>query len=140
MFGIHSLPKLLNHFKKSNSTLSVIHSHIVVVSPRRFSNISVISHVNHTANTASIFSRYLTHSAVAHCNVKPTNQTQNIGEYDTLTEYHAYDMIHKLSDNDRKSLSKALNKYESEKIKSKFQGNFWSVYFKKLCHSLNTVH
>lgn len=137
MFGIHSLPKLLKHFTKSNSTLSVIHSHIVVVSPRRFSNISVISHVNHTTNTASIFSRYLTHSAVTHCNVKPTNQTQNIGEYDTLTEYHAYDMIHKLSDNDRKSLSKALNKYESEKIKSKFQGNCWSVYFKK--HSLKTL-
>lgn len=51
-----------------------------------------------------------------------TNPTSNIGEYDTLTEYQAYDMIHKLSDNDRLSLSKALNNYESDKIKTKFQG------------------
>lgn len=51
-----------------------------------------------------------------------TKATSNIGEYDTLTEYQAYDMIHKLSDNDRTSLLGALNKYGSEKIKSKLQG------------------
>lgn len=52
----------------------------------------------------------------------PAKKTTNIGEYDTLTEYQAYDMIHKLSDSDRVSLSSALNKFDSELIKSKFQG------------------
>lgn len=52
----------------------------------------------------------------------PAKNTTNIGEYDTITEYQAYDMIHKLSDKDRASLSSALNKFDSELIKSKFQG------------------
>lgn len=51
------------------------------------------------------------------------NQPPNIGDFDTLTEYQAYDMIHKLSEKDRVSLSKALSKFDSEKTKSKFQGN-----------------
>lgn len=55
-------------------------------------------------------------------NVTNTKGATDIGENDTLTEYQAYDMIHKLSDNERVSLSSALNKYDSEKIKSKFQG------------------
>lgn len=47
----------------------------------------------------------------------------SIGEYDTLTEYHALDILIKLSDNDRNALKKALSKYDSDQIKSKFQGN-----------------
>lgn len=94
---------------------------------------SVISHVKDTAHTTGVSYRYLTSSA-AHNGEKSSSaadQTRSIGEYDTLTEYHAYDMIHKLSDNDRASLSKALNRYGSEKVKSKLQGNFRSMYFEK---------
>lgn len=53
-----------------------------------------------------------------------SEQTPKVGE---LTEYHAFDMIHKLSDNDRKSLSKALSRYDSEKTKSKFQGKLAAI-------------
>lgn len=59
----------------------------------------------------------------------PAKNTTNIGEYNTLTEYQAYDMIHKLSDNDRASLSSALNKFDSELIKSKFQGKIAWAHF-----------
>lgn len=55
-------------------------------------------------------------------NVSNTTDASDTGDSDTLTEYQAYDMIHKLNDNERASLSSALNKYDSEKIKSKFQG------------------
>lgn len=83
---------------------------------------------------SSVYSyRYFTKSTINYKNTESSaqfttkstniNSTPNIGEYDTLTEYQAYDMIYKLSDNDRESLSKALSKYESDKIKSKFQGN-----------------
>lgn len=69
------------------------------------------------------FYRFFTQKSTSNeTKIANTNPTSNIGEYDTLTEYQAYDMIHKLSDNDRLSLSKALNNYESDKIKSKFQG------------------
>lgn len=47
-----------------------------------------------------------------------SDQTAKVGE---LTEYHAYDMIHKLTDNDRKALSTALSRYDSEKTKSQYQ-------------------
>lgn len=55
-------------------------------------------------------------------NVTNTKSASDTVDSDTLTEYQAYDMIHKLSDNERASLSSAINKYDSEKIKSKFQG------------------
>lgn len=40
----------------------------------------------------------------------------------SLSQYQAYDMIHKLTDQERKSLRDALNQYESDVTKSKFQG------------------
>lgn len=43
---------------------------------------------------------------------------------ESLTDYQAYDMVHKLTDGDRAALTKALNQFESNKIKSKFQGEF----------------
>lgn len=88
----------------------------------------VISHVKDTQITC-ISCRFFTCSPEKFSgkSTSSSNQTPNIGEYDTLTEYHAYDMIHKLSDNDRASLLKALSKYNSDKIKSKFQGNFFSA-------------
>lgn len=68
------------------------------------------------------------HSSVNFIEQPPaSDQTANVGE---LTEYSAYDMIHKLSDNDRKSLSKALSRFDSEKTKSKFQGEFYSYSYK----------
>lgn len=64
------------------------------------------------------------------------NQTQSIGDYHTLTEYNAYNMIANLSDNERASLSKALSKYNSDKIKSKFQGKFLNAYSKlAICYT-----
>lgn len=71
------------------------------------------------ANTATGTTNPSGNDADTRSNAKTTS---NIGEYDTLTEYQAYDMIHKLSDSDRTSLSSALNKFDSEKIKSKLQG------------------
>lgn len=130
MFGVQKLPILLKH----------INSHIAVSLLRR--NVSVISHVKDTAHTTGISYRYLTNSAV-HYGEKSSSaadQTRSIGEYDTLTEYHAYDMIHKLSDNDRASLSKALNRYGSEKVKSKLQGNYRSMYFQKKTNKQTTIY
>lgn len=130
MFGVRNVSMLFQkQIIKSFSTFKVISSQISI-SPKRF---SVISHVSKdtpsstTTTTTSISYRFLTHSAV-YCtsndkkSPSTSDQTRNIGEYDTLTEYHAYDMIFKLSDNDRKALSNALNKYDSEKFKSKLQG------------------
>lgn len=117
MFGIRNLSKLKQYLTKSNST--------VTVSLHTLSNRFIISHVKDTQTTCNAY-RFFMCSAVKHTgkSSSTSNQTPNIGEYDTLTEYHAYDMIHKLSENDRASLLKALNKYNSDRIKSKFQGNF----------------
>lgn len=129
MFGIRNLSKLTQQLIKTNSTIAAINSTHVTVSLQTLSNQSLISHVKDTQTTCISY-RLFTHSTVKHTEKSSTNathQTPNIGEYDTLTEYHAYDMIHKLSDNDRASLSKALNKYDSDKIKSKFQGKFYAL-------------
>lgn len=40
----------------------------------------------------------------------------------SLSQYQAYDMIHKLTDQERGSLKNALNQYESDIVKTKFQG------------------
>lgn len=40
----------------------------------------------------------------------------------SLSQYQAYDMIHKLTAHERQSLKNALNQYESDQVKSKFQG------------------
>lgn len=116
MFGIQNLSKLRQYLPKSVLIVARNNSH-VTVSLQTQSNHSVISHVK-KCNAY----RFFMSSAMKYTG-KTSNQTPNIGEYDTLTEYHAYDMIHKLSENDRASLLKALNKYNSDKIKSKFQGN-----------------
>lgn len=47
----------------------------------------------------------------------------------TLTDVQAYDMIHQLSDAERAAVTKAINQYESNKIKSKFQGKKAKVHF-----------
>lgn len=116
MFGIRHLSRLQQYLTKSNSK--------VTASLQTLSNRSVISHVKDTQITC-ISCRFLTCSPEKFSgkSTSASKQTPNIGEYDTLTEYHAYDMIHKLSDNDRASLLKALSKYNSDKVKSKFQGN-----------------
>lgn len=49
----------------------------------------------------------------------------------TLTDVQAYDMIHQLDDAERAALTKAINQYESNKIKSKFQGE--KLSYKKMC-------
>lgn len=41
---------------------------------------------------------------------------------EVISDYQAYDMMHKLTDEERKSLKKALSQYESDQVKSKFQG------------------
>lgn len=115
----------IRHFSTSLQNIpkfsTVIKSYITK-SERTLFNNPIISRTQDTQTTWSSY-RFLTHSTANHSE-KLSSETPRIGEYDTLTEYHAYDMIHKLSDNDRASLSKALSKYDSEKIKSKFQGNF----------------
>lgn len=68
--------------------------------------------------------RFFTHSSVKFIEQSSTPASDQATKTGELTEYHAFDMIHKLSDNDRKSLSKALSRYDSEKTKSKFQGNY----------------
>lgn len=40
----------------------------------------------------------------------------------SLSQYQAYDMIHKLTEQERESLKNALNQYESDIVRSKFQG------------------
>lgn len=138
MFGIRNLSKLRSYLPKSNLIVATINSH-VTVSFQTLSNHSVISHVKNIQITCNTYRFYMS-SAIKHTG-KSSNQTPNIGEYDTLTEYHAYDMIHKLSENDRASLLKALNKYNSDKIKSKFQGNYlvYLLWLSKLCRiSKNT--
>lgn len=95
--------------------------------------LSAISHVTHTTNTSCGSYRSFTHSSVKFIEQPPApDQTTKIGE---LTDYHAYDMIHKLSDNDRKALSNALSRYDSEKTKSQFQvklaASNWRLKFGK---------
>lgn len=116
MYGIKNFSKLPHILTKSNSAATVIEPYI---------GIQTI--------LPCIPSRFITNSIAKCCTDKSpsaSNTTPNIGGYDTLTEYHAYDMIHRLSDNDRASLSKALSKYNSDKIKSKFQGKFlvYTIY------------
>lgn len=128
MFGIRNFV-CRPYLPKSNLIVSTINSH-VTVPLQTLSDHSDISHVKNIQTTAKNYTG------------KSSSQTPNIGEYDTLTEYHAYDMIHKLSENDRASLLKALNKYNSDKIKSKFQGNFLVclLCLSKLCRiSKNTI-
>lgn len=124
MFGMRNLLKLTSHVTKSNFTGINTHEPILL---QTLSNHSVISRMKDT-HAICISHRLIMCSASAakHSDESSsaTHPTPNIGEYDTLTEYHAYDMIHKLSDNDRASLLKALNKYNSDKIKTKFQGEF----------------
>lgn len=54
------------------------------------------------------------------------------GDGTTLTDVQAYDMIHQLSDAERAAVTKAINQYESNKIKSKFQGKKWQIAFRWL--------
>lgn len=111
MFKIRNLPKLAQHLNKINSA-----SYFTSINPctHTLLNASVISKLIDKQTTCIAY-RFVSYSSSNH-----SNKTQNVG--DTLTEYNAYDMIHKLSDNERVSLSKALNKYNSDKTKSKLQG------------------
>lgn len=99
-----------------HSRLGINHSYNIEAQKK---TLSAISHTTHTIDTSCGCYRSFTHSSIKFVEQPSTpDQTAKIGE---LTEYHAYDMIHKLSDNDRKALSTALSRYDSEKIKSQFQ-------------------
>lgn len=56
---------------------------------------------------------------------KPTTNSN------ALTDVQAFDMIHQLSDADRAALTKAINQYESNKIKTKFQGKH-TIAFRRI--------
>lgn len=100
---------------KFHSVVGINHSYNIETQK----TLSVGSHVTYAANTSCGSYRSFTRSAIQFMEQPPaSDQTPKIGE---LTEYHAYDMIHKLSDNDRKALSNALSRYDSEKTKSQFQ-------------------
>lgn len=51
----------------------------------------------------------------------------------SLSQYQAYDMIHKLTEQERESLKNALNQYESDIVRSKFQGKQTFHFFSDLC-------
>lgn len=125
MFGIRNVPVIVQQIARQKSVA-------VAKNPQISTQISsVISYKKDTPNSYNSY-RFITHSS-AKRSEKPsaeTNQSTN-GENE-LTEYHAYDMIHKLSDNERASLSKALSKFNSDKIKSKFQGNSYIHSYKSL--------
>lgn len=83
--------------------------------------LSAISHATQNIDTYTSCGSYrsFTHSSVKFNEQPPaSDQAGKIGE---LTEYHAYDMVHKLSDNDRKALSNALSRFDAEKTKSQFK-------------------
>lgn len=63
-------------------------------------------------------SRQLWSSAV--CRTTDKHNSDEIAP--SLSQYQAYDMIHKLTDQERTSLKNALNQYESDIVKSKLQG------------------
>lgn len=122
MFKIRNLPKLAQHLNKFNSAFYFTSINPCTHPLLNGKNGSVISKAIDTQTTCIAY-RFISYSFTKHSDKSSaSNQTQNIGDYDTLTEYNAYDMIHKLSDNERASLSKALSKYNSDKTKSKFQG------------------
>lgn len=86
-----------------------------------------------SSNCAKLNNR-LTNSVLAHrfthstSTVELKNKVES-NESEPLKDEQAYDMIHKLTDGDRATLTKALNQYESNKIKSKIQGMKTSFYF-----------
>lgn len=94
-----------------------------------------------TTATSNGSSRFFMHSAVKYVGQPPDSDQDHTAKIGELTEFQAYDMIHKLSDNDRKSLSNALSRYDSEKTKSKFQGKFHIIFFFNLIkrNSINFV-
>ena len=104
---------------KIYSGFGINHSHHI----KRQKALSAFNHVSQPTHTDGISCgscRFFMQSSIKYIEQPPaSDQTDKIGE---LTEYHAYDMIHKLTDNDRKALSNALSRYDSEKTKSKFQG------------------
>lgn len=91
----------LTKFHSSFAISSYIPKHLSVISKEKNTHITCIP------------VRSLMHLAPN----KSDQSTSSVS--DTLTEYNAYDMIHKLSENDRDCLSKALSSFEK---KSKFQG------------------
>lgn len=110
MLRIRNLLNLAQHSSKINSA---------------FTEISPCTHLISQLldiQTTCIPYRCLSRSSIYNGEKSSTNQTHH-----TLTEYNAYDMIANLSDNERASLSKALSTYNSDKIKSKFQGKFWQT-------------
>lgn len=129
MLGIRNLRRFPHHYTKLNSSITYSSN----LSAWKLSNQNVICHVKNIPKPVSAY-RFSTQSTTNYNDTTTkssssptTNSTSNNGEPDTLTEYHAYDMIHKLSDDERISLSKALSKFESDKIKSKFQGKLIDV-------------
>lgn len=137
MIGIRNF----SSFTKFNSTVPFSCAFSSANPWKLLSRQSVICHHNNNNNNNNVVEnfripyRFITQSTTHFENKSTTKSPESnatsanqstapsIGEYDTLTEYHAYDILIKLSDNDRDALKKALNKYDSDQIKSKFQGN-----------------
>lgn len=74
--------------------------------------------------------RFFSHSSIKFTEQSSaSDQTAKVGEL----IHDWYDMIYKLSDNDRKALATALTQYDSEKTKSKFEGKLaasnWRLKF-----------
>lgn len=129
MYSYRNLSVLPRSFIKCYSTIT--HNCPYAAATTSFQHQKLICHHQKYIQSTVVPYRYLTQSPVRFDNAATTTKTtaksskdpqSNVGEYDTLTEYQAYDMIYKLSDNDRGAITKALSKYESDKIKSKFQG------------------
>lgn len=108
MITIQKLRPSLHLFTKFHSTFSIssnIPKHLSVVSKEK------------NTQTSCVPVRSLMHFT------SNKNDQSMSSVSDTLTEYNAYDMIHKLSENDRECLSKALSSFER---KTKFQGKLAS--------------
>lgn len=157
MIGIRNLSR----FTLFNSTVPFACAHSSANAWKLLSRQSVICQHNDNNNVVKnirIPYRFITQSTTHIRNKSTTKSPESntisenhstapsIGEYDTLTEYHAYDILVKLSDNDRNALKTALSKYDSDQIKSRFQGNlkltcvrFFSLLNKSVGIALSTL-
>lgn len=109
MLAIRKLPLSIRYCTKFQST--------IVLSPHTTRIQKYCSVINQNKNIQTTCMSYRSIMRLA-----ANKSDQSTSQTDTLTEDQAYDMIHKLSDNDRASLSKALNSFEK---KSKFQGEIY---------------
>lgn len=71
-------------------------------------------------------------------NLVNTLRNKETNPNEVISDYQAYDMVYKLTDKERASLKKALNQYESDQVKSKFQGKY--IYCWNLQFASDTIH